>query len=194
MKCSLLPVFASTHDPNAHSLDFWTNGSRWYKKRPRGVTDTFHLVKDVIESIGNMADNIFCNDPAGAALSNDTEHFRPEVPRVFFAELVPGGAEWLARVSAANKVNWSGVLAGIELANIGVAWHSGPVSVEYRSAIGVDFAEGFRSHSGSFEPEAEAADPAEEVQDSNLLMHHALPDGLISAWRTGGCPCQNGFQ
>jgi hypothetical protein len=48
-----------------------------------------------------------------------------------------------------------------------------PVLSEHPLAIGVDFAEGDGSHSGSFEPEAETADPAKEVEDIQLFLHLA---------------------
>jgi hypothetical protein len=40
-----------------------------------------------------------------------------------------------------------------------------PVLGEDTSAIGIDLAEGFRSHSGSFEAKAEPSNAAEEVKD-----------------------------
>ena len=36
---------------------------------------------------------------------------------------------------------------------------------EDAAAVGIDLAEGDGSHSGSLEPEAEPADPAEEIED-----------------------------
>ena len=40
-----------------------------------------------------------------------------------------------------------------------------PVPSQDGAAIGVDLAEGFRSHSGPLEPEAESADAGKEVED-----------------------------
>ena len=44
----------------------------------------------------------------------------------------------------------------------GDAW---PMLGEHTPAIGIDFAEGDGSHSGSFEPKAESANSGEEVED-----------------------------
>jgi hypothetical protein len=49
------------------------------------------------------------------------------------------------------------------------------------SAIGIDLAEGDGSHSGALEPEAEAADPAEKVEDI-----HAMIQAWAWAWADGG--------
>src|SRR6185312_12371798 len=55
------------------------------------------------------------------------------------------------------------------------------MSSENCSAVGVDFAEGDGTHSGSFESETEAADAAEEVEDTHdslqsvdLIGHRVL--------------------
>jgi hypothetical protein len=108
-----------------------------------------------------MADNVFCNDPAGACVSNDPEHFRPEVARVFFPELLAGRAKGLAGVSSANKVNCSGVLVAVELADVAVDRDSGPVASQHPLAIRIDLTKGGGAHSGSFEAEAESSNSAE---------------------------------
>jgi hypothetical protein len=53
---------------------------------------------------------------------------------------------------------------------------------EDASAIGVDFAEGDGSHSGSFESEAEAADSAEKVEDIHWTLNYSdsNPSPLVS--------------
>jgi hypothetical protein len=45
-----------------------------------------------------------------------------------------------------------------------------PVLSQDGSAIGIDFAEGDRSHPGSFKAEGEAADAGEEVEDIQSLI------------------------
>jgi len=54
---------------------------------------------------------------------------------------------------------------GSENCDIVVAGDAGPVLGEDAAAVGIDLAEGDGSHSGSLEPEAEPADPAEEIED-----------------------------
>lgn len=56
-----------------------------------------------------MPNNIFCNNPTWVALSDESQHFRPEVTVICRAQSLPGKTEWLAWISSANNVNVSNV-------------------------------------------------------------------------------------
>ena len=81
------------------------DGASWNNKRPDGEAVIFQLCGNLVETEANVSANVLANDPAGATLSNDTAHFRPEVSRVRFPLLLPCRAEGLAGISSANKVN-----------------------------------------------------------------------------------------
>jgi len=81
-----------------------------------------------------------------------------------------GDTDVLAWESSAYEVDGDSIgskLSCCELSDVGVAGNIGPMFGEYCSAVGLDFAEGNGSHSGSLESEREAADAAEEVEDTH---------------------------
>ncbi len=84
-----------------------------------------------------------------------------------FAFSLPGAgsAKRLAGEPAANNIccGWA------KCSDVVVTRDAGPVLSEDCPAVGIDFAEGDGSHSGSLEPEGEAADAAEEIEDTHHL-------------------------
>jgi len=142
-----------------------TDGTSRNNERPDSVAVTFQLCGNGVETEANMSANILGQDPTGASFSNDSVHLRPEVSRVRFPKLLARCGEGLAGVSTANNVNCSGELAAVERADVVVDRYVGPVPGEDLSAVGVDLAERGGAHPGSFEPKAESADPAEEIED-----------------------------
>jgi hypothetical protein len=56
------------------------------------------------------ARDILCKDPPWPNLGNNSAHFRPEITVIFRASLLPGNGIWLARKSAADKVDGSKVI------------------------------------------------------------------------------------
>ncbi len=111
-----------------------------------------------------MPSNILSNDPRRSESLDKTPIFRPEVTVISRASSLPGNAERLAWVSSANKVDWTDLLCG-EGSDVAVDRDSGPVLFEDGLAVGLDFTEGNRSHSGSFKPKAKTTDSREEVED-----------------------------
>jgi hypothetical protein len=61
-----------------------------------------------------------------------------------------------------------GKSSGSESCNVVVDWDVRPVLSQDGAAVGLDFAEGDGSHSGSFEPEAESSDPGKEVKNAHV--------------------------
>lgn len=102
-------------------------------------------------------------------------HFRPEVTVIFRAASVPGKTEWLARISAANNVDWSVML---KRPYVLVDGHVRPVLGQDLAAERVDLAkaDGFKP-ARALQPEAKAADPAEQIQNPKLGdIHDATPN------------------
>jgi hypothetical protein len=80
---------------------------------------------------------------------------------------VPGEADVLAGEPAADDVNAIELTQSscIERTDILEARNLRPLLAENSPAVGLNFAERDRTHSGSLEPEAESADSAEDVKD-----------------------------
>jgi hypothetical protein len=57
-----------------------------------------------------------------------------------------------------------------KLAHVIVDWNVRPVSLEGCLAVSIDFTERDGSHSGSFKPEAEAANSREEIEDIQVMF------------------------
>jgi hypothetical protein len=83
---------------------------------------------------------------------------------ICLASTLPRGTERLAGKAPANDIccGW------LKRSNVIVTRNIGPVFGEDCSAVGIDLAEPDGPHPGSFEPETESADAAEEVEDTHL--------------------------
>jgi hypothetical protein len=81
------------------------DGASWNNKCLAGVTRIFQVRKHLVEFHIDDSNNIFANDPKRLHLPYNSKHLRPEKTVIFRASLVPGDTEWLARESAANKLN-----------------------------------------------------------------------------------------
>jgi hypothetical protein len=75
-------------------------------KRPRGVTQTFKVVEDVVEYGCADSRNILSKHPRGPEFSNDSQVFGPEVALIVFAFPLPREGVRLAGEPSTNKVNW----------------------------------------------------------------------------------------
>jgi len=82
-----------------------SNGASWETNRPDGVAFSLQVIANGIESNGNVAFNIFTNNPTGFKFSHNPQHVRPHVPLVCLSAPVPGCAERLAGVSPVQEFN-----------------------------------------------------------------------------------------
>jgi hypothetical protein len=82
-----------------------SNGASWDTNRPDGVAFSLQVIANGIESKGNVAFNIFTNNPTGFDFPHDPQHVRPHVSLVGLSAPVPGCAEWLAWVSTVQEFN-----------------------------------------------------------------------------------------
>jgi hypothetical protein len=99
-------TFGVCHNPHSvSSVRGILTASRNNKRLP-GVPDVFQVRKHLVEAHADVPSNIFTNEPIGPELMQKAMHLRPEVTVILFACSLPGKAEGLARVSAANNVNW----------------------------------------------------------------------------------------
>jgi hypothetical protein len=114
------------HNPDSVSSVRGVDGTSRNSKRPRGVANGFQVKKHVVERQTDDARNILANDPSGSFLFNNSEHFRPEITVIFFASLLPGLTEWLARKPACDDINAS-ELPGLVRVDVVVLRDMGPV-------------------------------------------------------------------
>jgi hypothetical protein len=79
-------------------------------------------------------------------------------------------ADVLAGEASANNVNWPNV-EGVEFAHVLEAGYGRPVLSQDGAAVWINLAEGDGAEStGAFKPEAESADAAEQVEDSEHVI------------------------
>lgn len=135
-------------------------------KRPRGVAEGLQVIKHGVEAHPDQPNNVFSNDPRGPQFFDKAAILRPEVAVIFSAQSLSREAEGLAGESAANKLDCPDIGAA-QTSDIAVDGHAWPVPCEDGAAVGVDLAEGDRSHPRSFESKAETADSREEVKDTD---------------------------
>ena len=140
-----------------------TDGTSWKYKRPRGVARSLQVIKDFIESEGNVAFNVFSNNPSRRELSDKSEHFRPEVPLVIMPSALSSVAKWLAWVSSDHKFNcWQ--LVAAHCSNIIVNPHVRPPCRQHRLAKLVALAKGHGLKPGPLGGNVQPTNPRKQTQ------------------------------
>jgi hypothetical protein len=142
----------------------------------RVIPERSDLPEHLIQSASAKGADVFNDDPTRPNFLDEPAVFAPQ-PRALSRK--PGScaadcADVLARESSSDNVNWADVF-GAQVTHILEAGHVRPMLPKHCSAVGVDFAEGDGTHSGSLEPEGETADSAEEIED----IHPSLDMSLV---------------
>jgi hypothetical protein len=155
------------NNPDSVSTVGSIDGTSRNNKRPAGVAETFQVSEHFVEPQGNVASNVLANDPSGSRECNDSAHLRPEIAVIFMRSLRAGVAEGLTGITAADEVDRSEPTqsACIKGVNVFKAGNARPVLGEDGLAELVSLTEGNGSHASSLEPEGEAANAAEEIED-----------------------------
>jgi hypothetical protein len=94
--------------------------------------------------------NIFTNDPSRPDVFHKSKHFWPEVTVILMAIALPGEREGLAGVSSADEVNTSSISICINVMDVLMDRHVGPVLGQHLAAKRVYFTERNRFHAGAF--------------------------------------------
>jgi hypothetical protein len=149
-------------------------GTSWNNKRPRGVAETFQVSEHFVEAQADVTSNVLAKDPSGSRECNNSTQLRPEVAVILMRSASSGDTEGLTGVSAADEIDSSKPTQSVccnrpDVSEVRNAW---PTFGEHGTAVRIDFAEGDRSHPGSFKPEGEAANAAEGIEN----IHAALID------------------
>jgi len=87
--------------------------------RRRRVAHAPKLSQDGLEPKGDVAGDVFEEDPFGLAFPDDAGHIGPEMPGILGAAAFAGGAERLAGISGEDDVEGAAEGAGIEVAQVG---------------------------------------------------------------------------
>jgi hypothetical protein len=145
-----------------------------HHERPRGVVCRFQVIEYPVSSESSETRNILSDDPIWSEFSNEPSEFVPETTS--FAVETGAAARLrnvLAGEAAGDEIDGNSIgskaLRG-ERSDVIEDRNLGPVMGKDAPAEIVGLAERDGSHSGSFEPEAEAANSAEEVEDIHLFF------------------------
>jgi len=125
-----------------------------------------------------VASNVLSNDPSGPQFSHEPIKFWPEVAVICLATSLAGRTKGLARVSAANNVNWSVNVRSFQFAHVWKAWHVWPVLGQHSARERLIFAECSRFKSASpFEAKTKPANAGEQIEDAERhSSHHSAAD------------------
>ena len=86
--------------------------------RRRRVAHAPKLSQDGFKAEGDVAYDIFEEDPLGAAFDDDAGDLGPEVPGIIGTATLASGAERLARISGENDVEGTAERSGIKTAKV----------------------------------------------------------------------------
>ena len=105
-------------DEDAEPLVRRADFCRAEQARRRRVAQSPKLSQDGLKPKGDVACNVFEEDPFGAAFPNDTGDVGPEVPGIVCTAALASGTEGLAGISGENDVEGAEKGPGIETAEI----------------------------------------------------------------------------
>ena len=121
-------------DEDAQPLVRRTDFCRREQARRRCVAHAPKLSQHGFKAEGDVAGDVFEEDPLGAALDDDARNFRPEVAGIIGTAAFASRAEGLAGISGEDDVEGATEGPGIETAQIIPNWCRG----EIPSALGGD--------------------------------------------------------
>jgi len=164
---SLSPVRRSDMDSTHHG-------------RLAGVAERFQVREDPVSAASSQSRDVLNDDEKGSQLADETGVFPPEPGALAIdAGALAGVADVLAREPAADDVNGNSICResiGRERADIVITGDIRPVLREHTTAERIDFAERYGLEAaGALEAEREAADSAEDVQNTEGSGHAASP-------------------
>jgi hypothetical protein len=94
------------------------NFCRREQARRRRVAQSPKLSQDGFEAEGDVTEDVFEEDPLGAALADDASDVGPKVAGIIGTGTLSGRAEWLAGISGEDDVESTSEDPGIEAAEI----------------------------------------------------------------------------
>jgi hypothetical protein len=139
-----------------------TDEGRWYAVPLCVVPEAGQVSEYVSHSPSKETWDVLHEHVPGSKVANDARECWPEPPAIRLREPPPGGADRLARESAANKVRGSAVSPPGEAgSHVVMPGHLGPVLGEDLAAPWVNLHLAHDGHSSPFQAEVEPSDAAE---------------------------------
>lgn len=128
-------------------------------ERPDGIAAQFQVTTRALDVLKIAARHVFTQHPKRSYLINESRHFWPKI----FSDVSAssGSAEWLARESASENVNCASVRCSVELFDVVMDYHVGPVSSQHALTERLGLAERNRLPADSLSCERESSDAAE---------------------------------
>jgi hypothetical protein len=147
-------------DEDAQPLVRRADFCRAEQTRRRRVAHAPKLSQDGFKAEGDMAGDVFKENPFGRTLPDDAGDLGPEVTGVISAATLSGSAEGLTRISGEDDVEGTAKGPGIEAAQVIPDWRGCKVSGalggdEDASGVSLPFDEGASVISGSGKHEAQ---------------------------------------
>jgi hypothetical protein len=169
------------HDPDSFSSVRGPDRPSTHHKRPDGVSLTLQVRADSVNPSSAESTDVLSENPTGSKLSHKPGELGPKPGAGTFDSFTfAGDADVLAGESSGNDVGLQPLKRlGCKLSHVFPDRDFGPVLSEHFSAEWLDFAEGDRAEvSRRFKSEAESADAAEDVEDTeHLLLTQTGPGG-----------------
>lgn len=160
------------HNPDTVASVASANGGRWYAVPLRIVPERGQISENSAKPPTKQRCDVLHDDVAGSKFANKSGVLCPEAAARAINSSTPAGrADVLAWKPAADDIGSNSICPepiGGEPSNVGVAGNVRPSLSKDASGERFDLTERDGSHSGPLEPEAEPADPAEEVEDIHV--------------------------
>jgi hypothetical protein len=118
---------------------------------------------DNVESSLDESGDVLHEDVAGSKVANNSGELGPEPARVFLRETLAGEGDGLAGEASADEVD--SLCDCVDVVDVFVQLHVGPVMSEDGATVGVDLALPSHLHPRTLESEVESTDPTEEASD-----------------------------
>jgi hypothetical protein len=148
-------------------------GSR-YAMPFRIIPERGQVSENTVEPSIKQCCDVLHDDELRSYLANNSSVLRPKsAANSFNSSALARNADVLTGEAAADDIHGNSVCPetiGCEGSDISENRDSWPVLSQHSLAVGIDLAEGDGSHPGSFEPEAEAANSAEEIKHIHVRL------------------------
>lgn len=168
--------------PEPVSVMMGANGGRWNTIPPRIVPERGHVSENVSKPSTKESCDVFHEDVTGSNFVNESGIFAPEPrPLAGEASALSGKADVLAGEPATDGIDADPVpceAIGGESAHVVIGRHPRPMMIEEVPALRVDLAKGDSlKPTRALQPEAEAANPAEQVEDAQAPLASPVVTG-----------------
>jgi hypothetical protein len=173
------------HKPDPVSPVRSADGGSWYTIPPSIIAERSEPPEHRVQSASAKLGHVFDDDPARRDLFDDAAVFEPE-PRSLSGKpsALSSNRNVLAGKAAADQIDGPRLLCNhhaIESADVVMDGHPGPMLGQHALAERFDLAEHRGRHARPLQPEREAADAAEQIQELHAAL--AWPGRIVAMAR-----------